>query len=83
MFRLLAVTLVLVALCVAGLGIRILLKKNGEFSHRCAVREAGGELGSCHSCSATGRHEDCPNYQLHHGTTASQLARAVDMADEK
>ncbi|MCM1169753.1 MAG: hypothetical protein NC324_07440 [Bacteroides sp.] len=83
MFRLLAVTLILVALCVAGLGIRILLKKNGEFSHRCAVREAGGELGSCHSCSATGRHEDCPNYQLHHGNTASQLAQAVGMADEK
>ncbi|MCM1042484.1 MAG: hypothetical protein NC396_08690 [Bacteroides sp.] len=83
MFRLLLVTLILVALCVAGLGIRILLKKNGEFSHRCAVREAGGELGSCHSCSATGRHEDCPNYQLHHGNTASQLAQAVGMADEK
>ncbi|MCM1532477.1 MAG: hypothetical protein NC048_04865 [Bacteroides sp.] len=83
MFKLLAVTLILVAFCIAGLGIRILLKKNGEFSHRCAVREAGGELGSCHSCSATGRHEDCPNYQLHHGNTASQLAQAVDMADEK
>ncbi len=83
MWKLLLPALVIVAFCVAGLGIRILLKKNGEFSHRCAAREAGGELGSCHSCSDTGRHEDCPNYQLHHGNTATRLAQAVNMADEK
>ncbi len=81
--RLLLVTLCLVALCVAGLGVRVWLKKNGTFSHRCAVKEAGGELGSCGACPTAGRHEDCPNYQLHHGDTASRLARAVTMADEK
>lgn len=83
MWIVLLLAIVVVALCMAGLGIRVLLKKNGEFSHRCAVREAGGELGSCHSCSATGRHEDCPNYQLHHGNTATRLAQAIRMADEQ
>ena len=81
MLRLLVVTLCLVALCVAGLGVRVWLKKNGEFSHRCAAKEAGGV--ACGSCADSGRHEDCPNYQLHHGDTALRLAQAVTMADEK
>lgn len=72
MMALLLSALVLVTLCVAGLGIKVILRHNGEFSHRCVA-----------SCSAAGRHEDCPSYQLHHGNTATQLAQAVKMADEK
>lgn len=82
MLKLLLLTLVLVALCVAGLGVRVWLKKNGEFSHRCAMRENGG-AEACGSCAEAGKHEDCPHYELHHGNTATRLAKAVTMADEK
>ena len=81
MWILLLLTFGLLALCMLGLGIKMLLKKNGEFSHRCAMHELG-EGQACGNCSSTGRHEDCPNFQLHHGNTASRMAKAVEMADE-
>lgn len=75
---LLAATFVLVAFCLLGLSIRVLLKKDGQFSHRCASREEGGDC----CCQVQGKHEDCPNYQLHHGNTATRMAKAAEMASE-
>ncbi len=77
----LLLTVVLVALCVAGLAVKILFKKNGQFSHRCAMSELG-EGHRCGNCSSTGRHEDCPNFQLHHGDTASRAAKALELAKD-
>ena len=67
--------------CVAGLAVKILFKKNGQFSHRCAMSELG-EGHRCGNCSSTGRHEDCPNFQLHHGDTASRAAKALELAKD-
>ncbi|MDE6493229.1 MAG: hypothetical protein K2L50_01420 [Bacteroidales bacterium] len=81
MLRLLLFSLIVVGLCVAGLAIKLLIRRDGTFSHRCAMRESDGEA-ACGSCSPSGRHEDCPHYELHHGHTASQMAKASAMAEE-
>ena len=72
---LLVLTLRVVAFCLVALSVRVLFKKNGTFSHRCAARESGAP------CCSSGRHEDCPNFELHHGNTATRMAKAVEMAD--
>lgn len=80
MFKMLLITIFLVAFCVLALAVKMLFRKDGEFSHKCAMKDLG-EGASC--CSHTGRHEDCPSYQLHHGNTASRMAKAVEMADSE
>lgn len=65
-----------VALCFFALSVRVIFKKDGQFSRRCASQQSGG---SCR-CQEHGRHEDCPNYQLHHGNTATRVAKAAEMA---
>lgn len=81
MLKVLLITIVLVAFCVAGLAVRMIFRRGGEFSHRCAMKDMGEEGGHC--CSHTGRHEDCPSYQLHHGNTATRMAKAIEMADSE
>lgn len=77
----LLLTIALLAFCVLGLGVRILFKKNGRFSHRCAMSDLDEGHG-CGHCPSAGRHEDCPNFQLHHGNTANRAAKALELADE-
>lgn len=79
MFKILLVTVILLALCMSGLAVRLLVRRNGQFSHRCAMKDLGE--GSCAHATSTGRHEDCPAYELHHGNTATQMAKAARMAE--
>ena len=52
--KLFLLSLVLVSLAFAGIAIKILLKKNGQFAGTCASNNPllGGEGGSCGVCGA-------------------------------
>lgn len=77
---------VVVAVAVLALSVRILFKKDGQFLHRCAMSDidfGDGERHDCGHCSVPpgGRHEDCPRFQLHHGTAITQTMEAINMIE--
>ncbi|MEG1498331.1 MAG: hypothetical protein RRX93_03065 [Bacteroidales bacterium] len=85
MLVLFLVCIVLISLAVAGLSIKMFLKKHGEFSRHCAAIEfENGEKVGCARCTAEGqKHEDCPSYELHHGTQVTQMAKAIKMIENE
>lgn len=79
---------VVTGLAVLALSVRILIKKNGQFLHRCAMSDidfGDGEHHDCGHCSVPpgGRHEDCPRFQLHHGTAFTQTMEALNMIENE
>lgn len=68
MMKILIPALLILALAVAGLGIRVLLVKGGRFSKRCSSAEAAGEKNTRCACNdpANEDHENCRYYKEHH-----------------
>lgn len=80
--------IVVVAVAVLGLSVRILYKKDGRFLHRCAMSDidfGDGEHHDCGHCSVPpgGKHEDCPRFQLHHGTAITQTMEAINRIEDE
>lgn len=61
-FAVLIVCIVVLALCMALIGVKILLKKNGEFKRRCAsVDPYTGERTGCFCGHSNVLDSDCKN----------------------
>lgn len=58
----------LIALAFIGLAIRVLIKKNGRFSKKCASIDVGDgtKVGGCNGCGDK-KHSKCPRFEEHHG----------------
>lgn len=87
MWLVLISALLLVAIAIVGLSVRIVFKKDGSFLHRCAMPDidmGDGKEHSCEHCKLPegGKHEDCPSFQMHHGTVFSQTAEAIKMIED-
>lgn len=81
-------TIAVMGLAVLALSVRILFKKDGRFLHRCAMSDidfGDGQQYDCGHCTVPpgGRHEDCPRFQLHHGTAATQTLEALKMIEHE
>jgi len=64
--QLFLLTLALLALALAGIAIKMFVKKGGEFKKQCLTIEfESGEKIGC-VCDSE-RHEDCKYYEIHHG----------------
>ena len=64
--QLFLITLALLTLAVAGIAIKMFVRKNGEFKKKCASIEfESGEKIGC-VCDSE-RPEDCKYYDAHHG----------------
>ncbi|MEG1762947.1 MAG: hypothetical protein RRY15_01675 [Bacteroidales bacterium] len=74
MWSIFFLTLGLLILAFAGIAIKMFVLKNGKFVKTCArIEFEDGETVGCVCKSKTGKHEDCPNYELHHGKAALKL----------
>lgn len=64
--KLFLLTLVLVSLCVAGIAIKILFKKDGRFSGTCASQSPflNKEGEACGICGKLPEEQDCKNPEL-------------------
>lgn len=72
-----AFAFVVVLLCMAGLGIKILVKKNGEFKRHCnAVDPHTGQRSGC-QCAAKSVLDDC-----HHGPKFHPLEVNKELLEE-
>ena len=60
MFELLLYTILVIGLCFAGIGLRLIFVKGGEFRGTCATNNPmlKNEIGECTVCGATPS-EDC------------------------
>lgn len=75
-------SVVLLGIAFAFLGIKMFFKKGGEFKKHCAsIEMEDGEHISCASCKGVEKHETCSNYELHHGNISSQSKKAADMVE--
>jgi hypothetical protein len=64
--QLFLITAGLIAVAIAGIAIKMFVRKDGEFKKQCATIEF--ETGERVGCVCTSeRHEDCQYYELHHG----------------
>lgn len=78
MLSLFLLTLGLLFLAFAAIAVKLILQKNGKFVKTCASIEfENGETIGCVCKSKTGKHEDCPNYELHHGKGAIKVNHDV------
>lgn len=72
----------LVAVAFVGLAVRVLFKKGGKFSKRCASIDIGdGKIvGGCDGCGDK-KHSQCPHFEKHHGfesMPAEQIREAIE-----
>lgn len=67
MLKLILIAIVFLGIAMAGIAIKILIQKNGQFKKSCSSADPQGRRIRC-SC---GGEDDssCENYQKHHGTT--------------
>lgn len=65
MFKLILLTIAVVAVAVVALGVKMFLVKGGTFTKTCSSIDAGGEKIGC-SCKDKGE-DKCENYEKHHG----------------
>ncbi|MCL2682554.1 MAG: hypothetical protein FWE63_03580 [Bacteroidales bacterium] len=64
--QLFLLTVGILTLALAGIAIKMFVKKGGEFKKQCATIEfESGEKIGC-VCDSE-RHEDCKYYDVHHG----------------
>lgn len=72
--KLILITVVLLAIAFAAIGIKMFLKKNGEFKKQCgSVNPKTGERIGC-SCGATDGGSSCEN-KNQHDTSKIQTAK--------
>ena len=65
------ITAALLAVALIGIGIKMFVKKGGEFKKQCLTIEfESGEKIGC-VCDAE-RHEDCQYYEVHHGKSSEE-----------
>ena len=84
----LLVSIILLGVAILAMSVRIILKKDGRFSHRCAMKDidmGNGVSYHCDTCTLPpgGRHEDCPRYEQHHGTAATQTMAAINSIEHE
>ena len=65
MFKLILLTIAVVAVAVVALGVKMFLVKGGTFTKTCSSVDAGGKKIGC-SCKNT-PDEKCENLNKHHG----------------
>ncbi len=69
MLKLILIAIVFLGIAMAGIAIKILIQKNGQFKKSCSSADPQGRRIGC-TC---GGEEDtsCENYQEHHGESKS------------
>jgi len=67
MFKLLLISIILVAFAIAAIAIKMFVQKGGQFSKSCSsVDTTTGERIGC-DCGNPGDDKNCVNYEKHHG----------------
>lgn len=67
MFKLLLITVILVAIAIAAIAIKMFVQKGGQFSKSCStVDTTTGKRIGC-TCDNQGDEKSCVNYEKHHG----------------
>jgi hypothetical protein len=66
--KLILISIVFLAIALAGIGIKILIQKNGQFKKSCSSADPSGRRIGC-SCGGDGDDSSCENYQVHHGSS--------------
>ncbi len=67
MFLVVLLTIVLVGIAVAGIGIKMFVQKGGQFTKSCSSVDAStGQRIGC-TCDNQGDEKSCVNYEKHHG----------------
>ncbi len=83
----LLLAIILLGVAIVAMSVRIMFKKDGRFLHRCAMSEMdmGDGVLHCDTCTlpSGGRHEDCPRYEQHHGTAATQTMAAINSIEHE
>ncbi len=72
--KLVFLAVIILALAVAGIAIKLLIKKDGEFKKTCSSIDA--KTGKPADCVCGGPDEDpskCQNFKKHHGKEAENL----------
>lgn len=66
--KLFLLTLVLVAIAIAGFAVKMFFTRDGQFSKSCSSVDTGhhGKREGC-VCSGNGDDRSCENYEKHHG----------------
>jgi len=65
--KLILITVILLALAIGGIGIKMFIKKDGQFTKSCTNSiDENGKPGDC-ICDSQQLEKDCPNFSKHHG----------------
>lgn len=81
-FKLLLLSIILIAIAVAGIAIKMFIKKGGEFKKQCATvdPETGTKLGC--SCDGSPGDGSCKNDKEKHLEISSTLAQLKELQTE-
>ena len=75
--QLFLLTLALLTLAIAGIAIKMFVRKGGEFKKQCATIEfESGEKVGC-ICDSE-QHEDCKYYRIHHNQTTKSTIKQLN-----